>query len=113
MKKNVFSGVPVCHDFKGVLKGKMRTGIWVTWTKIVGGGGGGGERGGGGIVRLQKDLSLLTTKRSCSYQVSLMTERLGIEWKGLIRFRFCRRSVKSTCCYTRKTERLQFWRLLF
>ena len=37
MKKNVFSGVPVCHDFKGVLKGKMRTGIWVTWTKIVGG----------------------------------------------------------------------------
>ena len=48
MKKNVFSGVPVCHDFKGALKGKMRTGIWVTWTKIVGGGGGGG--GGGGIV---------------------------------------------------------------
>ena len=42
MKKNVFSGVPVCHDFKGVLKRKMRTGIWVTWTKIVGGGGGGG-----------------------------------------------------------------------
>ena len=40
MKKNVFSGVPVCHDFKGVLKRKMRTGIWVTWTKIAGGGGG-------------------------------------------------------------------------
>ena len=39
MKKNVFSGVPVCHDFKGVLKGKMRTGIWFTWTKIVVGGG--------------------------------------------------------------------------
>ena len=35
MKKNVFSGVPVCHDFKGVLKRKMRT---VTWTKIAGGG---------------------------------------------------------------------------
>ena len=41
-EKNVFSGVPVCHDFKGVQKGKMRTGIWVTWTRIVGGGGGGG-----------------------------------------------------------------------
>ena len=38
MKKNVFSGVPVCHDFKGVLKRKMRTGIRVTWTKIGGGG---------------------------------------------------------------------------
>ena len=38
MKKNVFSGVSVCHDFKGVLKGKMRTGIWVSWTRIVGGG---------------------------------------------------------------------------
>ena len=49
MIKNVFSGVPVCHDFKGVLKGKMRTGIWVTWTKIVGGGGGGGGLGGGEI----------------------------------------------------------------
>ena len=58
-EKNVFSGVPVCHE-------KMRTGIWVTWTRIVGGGGRGAGGGFGGIVRLQKDLSLLTTKRSCS-----------------------------------------------
>ena len=106
-EKNVFSGVPVCHE-------KMRTGIWVTWTRIVGGGGGGG-RGEG----LEESFA---SKRTCHFllpnahvqsQVSLMTERLGIGWKGLIRFRFCRRSLKSTCCYTRKKERLQFWRLLF
>ena len=64
----------------------------------------------------------LASKRTCHFllpnvrvqnQASLMTGRLGIEWKGLIRFRFCRRSLKSTYYFTRKTERLQFWTLLF
>ena len=40
----------------------MRTGLWVTWTRMVGRGGIVSSK----IVRLQKDLSLLTTKRSCS-----------------------------------------------
>ena len=59
MKKNVFSGVPVCHDFKGALKGKMRTGIWVTWTKIVGGGGEGGGAEESFHPRLKAKLKLL------------------------------------------------------
>ena len=54
-------------------------------------------------------------KRTCHFllpnvhiqnQVSLMIGSLEIEWKRLIRFRVCRRSLKSTYCFTRKTERL-------
>lgn len=62
-EKNEFSGVLVCLDFNGgVLKGKMRTGLWVTWTRMVGRGGIVSSK----IVRVQKALSLLTTKRLCS-----------------------------------------------